>query len=926
MSHTLRLLFAAAAVAGVCLVPGHAHAQEGDESATLFPGPGLGPDSIFLGSADPRSRARVVAGRVEEGSIEIDGKLGDAGWDESGIATGFLQREPFEGDPAVHDTEVRILFSDEAMYVAARMWDDDPQGIARQLVRRDSRGNFDWFAVQVDPNLDRRSGYGFEVSAAGQQRDVYFFNDESEDGAWDAVWASKVSIDDQGWIAELRIPLSQIRYESGAETWGVNFVRRRVSNDETSYFALRSQLVRGRVSQFGEMEGVEIPSSVRRVEARPYALSSLQTGPSEPGDPFFGGRATGMDVGGNVRFGLGSAFTLDATINPDFGQVDADPAVINLGAFEVFQSERRPFFVEDSNLLTFSTSGYRDGLFYSRRIGRSPQGSAPFSADFVDEPLNATILGSAKVTGRTESGLSVGGLVAMTQQESAVAYWEAEDLTAESIVEPRTLYGVVRLEQDLRGGDTQIGGIVTGVDRSNPGSGELDFLPTDAYTGGIDFEHRWGDRTWVLSGKLAGSLVTGGPTSMIRLQRAANHRFQRPDALRESMDSTATSLTGAMWRVSFGKERGDHWTWSAWTGGVTPGFEVNDIGFSGATEQFDVGGRLRYGQITPQGPFRNYSVSLWSYHDFSQEVLEPEVGFGDALKASTVMLDIRGEFLNFWGFETGGSYNPRHADYSGTRGGPVMLDPGQVSVKAKLNSDRRNPVVVDFSVDASRGTDDSGSSLKLSSGIEFRPSPTVEVKVSPTWSRSSEAAQYVASTSTLGYEPTFGRRYLFAELDRESVSMETRVDVSISPALTFQLYAQPLLSSGDYVTYRQLEGTRTFDFIDFRPGAAAQAGDDVLCQGGDICLVDGRQYIDFDGDGVTDYGFTDRDFNIRSLIGNAVLRWEYRPGSTVFLVWQRQQRGRINTGDFDFGRDFDALWGLDAENMFMIKFDYWLPL
>lgn len=916
--------FLLAALAAVALAPAPVWAQEGNEPVQDLVRAAAAP--VFAGSSDPSAPARFMAGRVEEGAIEVDGRIEDAAWASAPVAKGFTQRQPFEGEPATQDTEVRILFSDDAMYVAARMWDDDPESIARQLVRRDGRGNFDWFAIQIDPNLDRRSGYGFEVSAAGQQRDVYFFNDESEDAAWNVVWGSSVTMDDKGWVVELRIPLSQIRYESGAETWGVNLVRRRQKSVETSFFSLRSQTVRGRVSQFGQLDGVQIPSSVRRVEARPYALSSLATGPAETGDPFFDGSAISTQVGGDVRFGLGSAFTIDATINPDFGQVDADPAVINLGAFEVFLDERRPFFVEDSNSLAFRLAGFRDQLFYSRRIGRSPQGSAPFDADFVDEPINATILGSAKLTGRTESGLSVGGLLALTSQESATAFWQDEGIREEAIVEPQTTYGVARLQQDLRNGDTQIGGIATVVNRSNPANGSLDFLLQESYAGGLDFAHRWGSRTWVLEGFVAASRVAGDESAVLRTQRSANHRYQRPDALREEVDSSATSLTGASWRLNFGKERGEHWTWRVWTGGVTPGFEVNDLGFSNSTEQIDFGSRINYRQITPQGPFQSYNLTFSNFHDLSQEILEPEIGFRDALKSSTLRLDWRGEFTNFWGFRGDFNYSPQTADYGGTRGGPVMLDPGGIRWNTRWNTDRRKPVVFDVNVGGSSGADDSGSRLQLGAGIEFRPTPTIEVRVSPEWSRSSTANQYVTSTSTLEYAPTFGRRYLFADLDRESVSMETRVNISISPRLTFQLYAQPLLSSGDYVGYRQLADTRTFDFRDFEAGVPTQAGDQVLCSGGDICLVDGRQYIDFDNDGGADYSLSDRDFNIRSLIGNAVLRWEYIPGSTVFLVWQRQQAGRTAVGDFDFGRDFDALWGLEAENTFIVKFDYWLPL
>ncbi len=906
----------ALAVIGMLALPLGLGAQEADPE-------------VYRGSADPDRRPVFMASTVAEGLISLDGRIDEAVWQVAPIATGFIQADPIEGNPVEHDTEVRILFSNEAMYVAARMWDDDPGSIAKQLVRRDSRGNFDWFSVQVDPNLDRRTGYAFQVSAAGVQRDVYIFNDEREDDAWDAVWDSEIAFDDQGWTAEFRIPLSQIRYEGGgvaSSTWGLNLVRRREAGAETSYFSLKSDRVRGRISQYGQIQGVQVPSSVRRMEARPYMLSSFESSPAEAGDPFFDGTAQSIRVGGDLKVGLGSAFSIDATINPDFGQVDADPAVINLSAFETFQQERRPFFVEDSNLLTFRLSGFRNTLFYSRRIGRSPQGFSPSGADFVDEPVAATILGSAKFTGRTEGGLSVGGLLALTDRETGLAYFDGPDRTDEYVVEPRSQYGVIRLEQDLRGGDTQIGAIVTGVNRNGLEEADLSFLAERAWTGGVDFEHQWSNRTWALKGFLAGSRVEGDSTAMIRVQRASNHRFQRPDALTQSVDSTATSLTGANWRLEFSRVRGDHWTWAMWTGETTEGFEVNDIGFSSDREQVDFGGRLNYKQITPQWAFRNYNITMSTFHDLSHEVFEPELGFRDALTSSTLRFDLRGEFKNFWGFRGDVNYSPDTYSYAATRGGPVMVDRGSIRGMMNFNTDRRKPLNFGFNFGGTAGADGSQERISLGTDIEYRPTPTLELSVKPRWSRSTEVAQYVTSTSTLAYQPTFGRRYLFAELDQESVSLETRLNLSLTPRLTFQLYAQPLVASGDYLGYRQLERARSFDFIDFTPGTGAEVGGNVLCTGGTICRIGNTQHVDFDADGTADYSFSDRDFNVQSLIGNAVLRWEYRPGSTLFLVWQRQQAGRSAFGNFDLGRDLNELWGIEAENVFILKLDYWLPL
>lgn len=908
------------ALASLLLAP---VAVSGQESNDNFVGPtvvGLRP-------------APVSAQRSPKADIQIDGRLDDADWATVTPLRGFVQGEPVEGADVEHDTEVRILFSDDAILIAARMWDTDPSSIAAQLVRRDGEGAADWFRVGLDTNLDSRTGYVFQVSAAGVQRDMYLFDDDKNDVAWDAIWESAIAVDDLGWTIEIRIPLSQVRYDASSEpqAWGVNFARRRVASAETSYYALQSRTRRGAVSQFGRLENVLIPNAVRRIEARPYLLSGIHSGPSEAGNPFFDGTDGTTRMGTDLRLGLGSAFTVDATINPDFGQVESDPAQINLGAFETFQQERRPFFVEDANLLDFSLSGMRNSLFYSRRIGRSPTGGALSGSSFSDRPDAATILGAAKLTGRTTGGLSVGGLFAMTQRETARAYFAGDDRYENYAVEPKAQYSVVRLQQDFNGGASQINGIVTGMRRGLPEDGSFDFLNSSAFSAGVNFEHQWGDRTWGLSGTFAGSYIRGDSLSMIRTQRASNHYFQRPDATGESVDSTATSMMGSEVRVNFDRLRGDNWTWGAWAGVVSRGFEINDLGYSSNREKLDAGFRVNYREITPNSVFRSYNVTFFSFHNWSQEALDDAFSIDSWRDSHTVgsySLILRGELLNYWGGNLDLGYSPNTMSYTATRGGPVMVDPGSARVGLRFNSDRRKAINVSGNVNVRRGLDDSGNQFTLGGGIEFRPSPRLEVSLNPSWSTQSDAGQYVGSTSTLLYDPTFGRRYIFAELERTTLSMQTRLDVTFSPTLTLQMYAQPFLSSGDYLNYRQLENARTYDFVDWKRGlATAGPNGTVQCHSGQICkTADGRQNVDFNGDGTADYSFADRDFNVRSLIGNAVLRWEYRPGSTIFLVWQRQQAASSGVGDFDFRRDIDALFSAPADNVFMIKMNIWLGL
>lgn len=907
--------------------------------------PSLGPEQGLraqdLGSSNsPSAAGRTVSLPTIDAvfidtAIEVDGRLDEAAWHRAPVASDFIQGEPVEGVPAEEDTEVWVLFDGSSLYVGAHLYDSDPASIADQLVRRDDGGTFDYFEVSLDPNSDRRTGYSFRVSAANVQGDAYLYDDRREDRAWDAVWKSNVRRLEDGWTVEMKIPLSQIRYEAAdsVQSWGANFTRMRQLTREKSYFRLISRLQEGRVSQFGRLEGIRIPEASRRLEVRPYVLSSAHRGPAEEGDPFFDGSSLDTRTGFELRYGLGSSFTLDATINPDFGQVEADPATINLSAFETFYQERRPFFVEDARIFDFTLSGHRNSLFYSRRIGRSPQGSLPYEADFTDVPDAATILGAAKMTGRTSGGLSIGALAAVTQEEMGRAFYADQGLQEEFPVEPRGQFGVVRLQQDFRDGASQLGGIVTGMRRDLPAEGTFDFLSSQAFSGGLDFEHTWNNREWALHGFLAGSHVRGDSTAIIRLQRASNHYFHRPDALYVEMDSTATSMTGAEWRLQLDKRSGEHWTGGIWMAQVTPGFEINDLGFSQSRERLDGGTRISYREIQPGDLLRGYNLSFTTYHNWSHDVLKGNPlsweDWGRAHTSGSFNLSGNVEFLNYWRVDGNVRLSPDNMSRTATRGGPLMKDPGSLSLGMRLHTDRRRAVSVSPGFDVSRGRDGSGRSLRYGMGMQIRPSPQVEIEVSPSFNLQEEGAQYVTATDVLAFEPTFGERYIFSDLERSTFSMDTRVNMTFSPTLSLQVFAQPFLSSGEYLTYKQLSRSESYDFQLFPEGEYGTDGvGNALCQGGQSCLdpSEGTRHLDLDGDGTVDYSFGDRDFNLRSLIGNAVVRWEYRPGSTVFLVWQHKQSAWANTGEFDMERDLTALWNAPSDDVFMLKVNYWLGL
>jgi hypothetical protein len=861
--------------------------------------------------------------------IEVDGLLDEPDWDSARLFTGFVQREPIEGAPVEYETEVRMLFGDEAIWIAARMWDSDPESIEKRLTRRDDRATVDNFSVHLDPNLDGLTGYSFRVSAANVQGDTYFYNDDQMDQAWDAVWSSAVQIDDQGWTVEMRIPLSQIRYQASddPQTWGVNFHRFRVANNERSYHTLVSQLRQGLVSQMGRMEDVRVTRPSRRLEILPYAVSSLHQGPADPADPFFDGSAAGGRFGMDVSYGLGAAFTLDATINPDFGQVEADPAVINLSAFETFFPEQRPFFVEDARVFDFGLSGGRNSLFYSRRIGRSPQGGAPNDTDYTDIPDNATILGAAKLAGRTTSGLSIGALAAVTGDERGEGLYE-DGSRGDFLVEPRAEFGVLSLAKDFNGGVTQVRSIATGMRRALPSDGSFDWLPSSAFSGGLRFEHQWADRDWSVYGFYSGSHVRGSEAAMERIQTSSVHYLQRPDATRYAVDPTLTSLSGRDWRVQLNKSGGEHWTGGIWLAEVSELFAINDLGFSTNAERIDAGFRVGYREIQPGSLFRDYNIGLHSFHNWSHEALDDlwsVDSWHNARTSGNYSLNFNGQFLNYWGFRTNVSYNPQQMSRRQTRGGPMMVNPAQTRYSLNVDSDRRKRVSFGLRMEMGDDAIGTGGSRQFGGELRFQPSDNISVEVRPQYESSSSGHQYVTATSALPYSPTFGTRYLFADLEQKQLSMETRVNWTFTPRLSLQLFAQPLVSSGDYLQYKQLSASQSYDFDALVPGAAQTQGGTVECSSS-ICEVDGTQYVDFDEDGNPDHSFRDRDFNVRSLVGNAVLRWEYRPGSAIFLVWQRQQMDEAMIGNFDFGRDWGALFSAPAENRFILKVNYWMGL
>lgn len=851
------------------------------------------------GHADGPGRPTLMAQPVQGDQIRIDGRAIEDAWQSAPAASDFVQYEPAEGQSATERTEARVLYGRNALYVAIRAWDKNADEIVGQLTRRDQESYSDQVGVIVDSYFDKRTAFQFAVNPAGVKQDVYRFDDTGEDSGWDAVWDVATSRDDQGWTAEFRIPYSQLRFrDADVQTWGINFIRIIARRDETDVWAPTTRQDAAVVSRFGELHGIRGVDAKRRAEIMPYTVARLERTQGDGDNPFYSKNATFGTMGADLKYGVTSDLTLDVTLNPDFGQVEADPAEVNLSAFETFYSERRPFFVEGSSIYRFSiTPGDGDNssesLFYSRRIGRAPQGSPDDQGGWVDMNQQTTILGAAKLSGKTASGWSIGALQALTSQETA-RIAPASGAMLDEAVEPRTSYSMLRLQKDFRGGRSAVGMIGTAVNR-DPSVADALELRSRAFTGGVDFRHRFSDDQYEVSGYLLGSHVMGSAAAMDATQRSAVHYFQRPDADYLTYDPTRTSLDGASLFLTLGRIRSEHWRWSTGYRTRTPGFEVNDMGYQRGSDFHSTWAWAQYQQTTPQGPFRRYSVNFNWWGDWNYG--------GDRTSMGG---NVNGNFQlkNFWNGYAGGGPNWGSWSQRTLRGGPLFKRDDGTNFWAGFGSDSRKAVAFNLSTWGNVRPQSDSWGGGVSPHVRFRPSgrATFSVGTSIDWN--------VDDYQWIGEYGSTDTRYVFGRIDQTTVGLTARVDYAFTPTLSLQLYAQPFVSAGKYTDFKRVADPRAdryqdrFDLLD-----ATISGDQVV--------------LDADGDG-TPESLDRPDFNFKQFRSNAVLRWEYRPGSVLFVVWSQGRNDFIENGAFHLGGDMRDLFSVHPDNVFMVKLSYWL--
>ena len=851
----------------------------------LFAAPLFAAVTLALQSPDhtparPADSLAVIAKSVKAAHASqqpvLDGRDDDAVWKDAAPITQFQEWRPSEGGPPKLPTEAKIAYDAANLYVFVRCFDPHPDSIITVLARRDYFTPSDMVWLFLDSYHDRRTGFEFGVNPSGVKLDAQIYNDGNEDFAWDAVWDVATRIDSLGWTAEFRIPLSQLSYgRQRSHTFGFTVDRDLYRYAQRVSWPLIRQSQAGFVSQFGEIVDLMDLETPRRFEAAPYFVtknvSQINNNTLERGQD--------LTVGGDFKYRVASNLKLDATINPDFGQVEADPGVLNLSAFETFFREQRPFFVQGAgqfqwnvNCTAVNDCSTGEGLVYSRRIGRAPELSGVYSD--TTSPAFTTILGAAKLTGRLPGGLTIGALDAVTGREVGVG-----GVT----IEPATNYGVVRLRQDLRGGESSIGGIVTGVNRDND-SWSTAYLHSSAYVGALDFRHRFPGGRYELSGTVDFSRVAGTAQAISNTQQSATHYYQRPDALR--FDSTRTSLSGDAEGLQFGKVGGNHLIFQTNVERRSPGFEINDLGYLQRADQmawstwagyFDRHTRKLYQRF-------QWNFNWWQY--WTTAGLPEERAFNTNTHTT---------FRNTWSLHVGGTIGQLGTTYcyDCARGGPAVRQDSYIAPWLGINGDDRKAIVPYLWFNWSRSNGGRSRNFSFSPEIDFKIASRVTASVSPSYSRRTNDLQSLGSTT----DTSNVTHYLFGHLEQKQLALTMRFTYPFTASMSLQVYAQPFVAKGTFSTVRELSAT---------PRAADYAS----------------RYQAY---GDTAYTNNIGGFNYKQFRSNVVFRWEYRPGSTLFVVWSQGRQGSTGIeGTRTFSGDLNDLFNLRPDNSFLVKLSYWI--
>jgi len=855
----------------------------------------------------------VNAYKLDE-PLSIDGVLDEALYSQTPIDD-FTQKEPNEGLVTTEKTLVWISYDKSNIYFSGRFYDSQPYSIDRSLMRRDNIVNSDWLWIYLDPYNDDRSGYYFSVNPGGSICDGTLYNDGWMDESWDGIWQAEANIDDEGWTLEVRIPFSQLRFtESDEMVWGINLNRDIKRKHEMSFYVMVPNGESGFVSRFADLKGLNGIKPKQRFELLPYIVQKAQYLADKEDDPFYKSNQYKTNIGGDIKLSLGSNLNLDATINPDFGQVEVDPALVNLTAFESYYDEKRPFFIEGKSVFEFGTGGATDHwgfnfgnptFYYSRRIGRSPQGRVT-DKGYVEFPGETRILGAAKLTGKVSDSWSIGALSAVTERTYAKVQTEDKGVL-ENEVEPLTSYNVVRTQKEFNEGKQALGIIFTSVNRDLENPNLNNTLLKNANTFGVDgWTFLDNNKDFVLTGTLIGSYIQGSKNAMIRTQKQPYRYFQRPDRWYMKLDSNRTSMKGMFGRIELNKQNGNFYI-NAALGMASPGFEYNDLGFQRYADRVNGHIVLGYRWFQPDDYFRKKSIYLGAHRTSDYE--------GNLTNAG-LYFNGRLEFNNFYVFRVIGTYDLETTSNSFTRGGPKVILPSNYSITLKGYTDSKEKLVLSIILAHYK---DVWGNYDYIGGIDFewKPKSNITLNLNPEYTFTKMNTQWVGAFTDQTANETYGKRYVFGDMEQNTFVTNLRVNWSFTPKISLQCFVQALFSVGDYSKFKELAKPNSSEYNFYGQGNSEIDYDEQL----------NIYSVDPDGSGsAEDLQFYNPNFNFKSLRGNVVLRWEVMPGSVFYLAWTHDKTNYVNPGSFNLRRDFSDLWRSPANNIFLLKFSYWIDV
>ncbi len=832
----------------------------------------------------------------------IDGKFDDSCWKQVDWAGNFVQFQPYEDSLPSQQTSFAILYDDNNLYVAIKASDTEPDKINKRLSRRDEDEG-DWVGIVLDSYEDKLTGFSFCVTAAGAKIDAIFTNDNSQDPSWDPIWYVKTTSDAEGWNAEIRIPLSQLRFtKKNSYEWGLDIIRFVHRKSELSFWKPLHKSSSKVVSDFGILEGISNISPKKDIELFPFALGKLTYSEKEDGNPFATGKDKSYSAGLDGKISITNDFTLNMTVNPDFGQVEADPSQVNLSAFESFFPEKRPFFIEGRNIFNFRmTSGDGDGsstgMFYSRRIGRTPHFEPDLNEnEYARIPDNTNILGAFKLSGKTHKGTSIGILESFTQKENA-------DISRNGVqrkypVEPFTNYIVARVEQDIDKGNTEVGGIFTATNRDINNENFVS-LPASAYTGGINMTHYWDNKNYFVTVKGIFSNIIGSTEAITDLQTSSVHNFQRPDASHLQVDSSRTRMIGHGGTLEFGKFGGGHLRALSWITWSSPGLDFNDLGFMQQADNIQQVVWIGYNEWNPKHFYNSYEFGgdLYTLWNFAGLNAYKGIDFNGNL-----------QFKNYYSVFMGVNAQGSSLSAYDLRGGPMLRIPGSINYNVGVNSDQRKKLQMSISLMNRWSKYDNSNISLIQYSLTYKPVNAVSVSLSPEFFTAQDNLQYVTTIDANGQD-----NYIMSRLISKQFSLAARINVGITPDMSIQYYGQPFFFSGDYSNFKVMTDPDATDYYDrFHEYSASELQYDS---------ESATYQVDRDGNG-TDFSFDNPDFHFLQYRSNLVFRWEYNPGSTFFLVWSQGRTLDGPEGRFFLNSYTDELLKSQPRNDFLIKVSY----